>query len=113
MPAYEPLRAVANGLNDGRRLSVVGALDQKTAPDVRAVLHDEIAASAGEVIVVDCAGMSFIDSTGLSMIINADGRAKKAGRRLTIVSGDGVPRRILRTVGLEDRLDVLSEPPAG
>jgi anti-anti-sigma regulatory factor len=56
--------------------------------------------------------VNFIDSTGLSMIINADGRAKKAGRRLTIVSGDGVPRRILRTVGLEDRLDVLSELPA-
>jgi hypothetical protein len=46
------------------------------------------------------------------MIINADGRARKADRRLTIVSGEGVPRRILRTVGLEDRLDVVAEMPA-
>jgi hypothetical protein len=34
-----------------------------------------------------------------------------AGRRLTIVSDDGVPSRFLRTVGLADRLDVLSELP--
>jgi anti-anti-sigma factor len=64
-----------------------------------------------ERVYLDLRRVNFIDSTGLSMIINADGRAKKAGRRFTIVSGDGVPRRILRTVGLEDRLDVLSELP--
>ena len=62
-------------------------------------------------LILDLRRVSFIDSTGLSMIINADGRARKEGRRLTIVSGDGVPRRILRTVGLEDRLDVHSEVP--
>jgi len=84
MPAYEPLRAGANGLNDERRLSVVGALDQKTAPDVRAVLHDEIAASAGEVIVVDCAGMSFIDSTGLGVLVGALKVARQCGGDLRV-----------------------------
>ena len=62
-------------------------------------------------MIIDLRGIRFIDSTGLSMIINADGRARKAGRRLTIVSGEGVPRRILRTVGLEDRLDVVADLP--
>src|SRR3954468_6653015 len=87
-----------------------GELDISTASNIEARLMD-LERSAPSRLILDLRRVNFIDSTGLSMIINADGRARKEGRRLTIVSGDGVPRRILRTVGLEDRLDVHSEPP--
>ena len=58
-------------------------------------------------ITLDLRGVTFIDSTGLSTLINADGRARKAERRLQIVAGSGAARRILRTVGLLERLDVV------
>ena len=64
-----------------------------------------------ERLVLDLRRVTFIDSTGLSLLLNADSRARKGGWRLTIVTGDGPPRRILRTVGLEDQLDVTAEPP--
>jgi anti-sigma B factor antagonist len=95
---------------DGVHVQLSGELDISTASNVEARLM-ELERSAPARLVLDLRRVNFIDSTGLSMIINADGRARKDGRRLTIVSGDGVPRRILRTVGLEDRLDVHSEPP--
>ena len=95
---------------DGVHVELTGELDISSASGVESRLM-EVEERAPERLVLDLRRVNFIDSTGLSMIINADGRARKAGRRLTIVSGDGVPRRILRTVGLEDRLDVLSEPP--
>jgi anti-anti-sigma factor len=95
---------------DGVHVELTGELDISSASSVESRLI-EVEERAPDRLVLDLRRVNFIDSTGLSMIINADGRAKKAGRRLTIVSGDGVPRRILRTVGLEDRLDVLSEPP--
>ena len=95
---------------DGVHVQLTGELDISSASGVESRLM-EVEERAPERLLLDLRRVNFIDSTGLSMIINADGRAKKAGRRLTIVSGDGVPRRILRTVGLEDRLDVLSEPP--
>jgi anti-anti-sigma factor len=95
---------------DGVLVQLSGELDISTAPNVEARLLDLERGSPAR-LIIDLRRVNFIDSTGLSMIINADGRARKDGRRLTIVSGDGVPRRILRTVGLEDRLDVHSEPP--
>ncbi|MEA2405796.1 MAG: anti-sigma factor antagonist [Thermoleophilaceae bacterium] len=95
---------------DGVHIQLTGELDISSAGSVETRLLD-IERSEPARVIIDLRGIRFIDSTGLSMIINADGRARKAGRRLTIVSGDGVPRRILRTVGLEDRLDVVAELP--
>jgi anti-sigma B factor antagonist len=95
---------------DGYHVELTGELDISSASGVESRLM-ELEKREPKWLILDLRRVNFIDSTGLSMIINADGRARKEGRRLSIVSGDGVPRRILRTVGLEDRLDVHSEPP--
>ncbi len=97
-------------LADGYHVELSGELDISSASSVESRLM-ELETRTPERLILDLRRVSFIDSTGLSMIINAAGRARKAGRRFTIVSGEGVPRRILRTVGLEDRLDVLSDLP--
>lgn len=97
-------------LDDGYHVELSGELDISTSASVESRLI-ELERREPRRLLLDLRRVNFIDSTGLSMIINADGRARKAGRRFTIVSGDGVPRRILRTVGLEDRLDVQSELP--
>jgi anti-sigma B factor antagonist len=95
---------------DGVHVQLTGELDISSASGVESRLI-EVEQREPARLFLDLRRVNFIDSTGLSLIINADARARKAGRRLTIVSGDGVPRRILRTVGLEDRLDVLNEMP--
>src|SRR3954452_3606563 len=97
--------------SDGIHVQLTGELDISSASSVESRLI-EVEQRKPERLILDLTRVNFIDSTGLSMLINADGRANKAGRRLTIISGDGVPRRILRTVGLEDRLDGLSELPS-
>jgi anti-anti-sigma factor len=96
--------------DDGYVVELSGELDISSAASVESRLMELEQRAPGQ-LYLDLRKVSFIDSTGLSMIINADGRARKDGRRLTIVSGDGVPRRILRTVGLEDRLDVHTDMP--
>jgi anti-sigma B factor antagonist len=101
----------ASDRDDGIHVQLTGELDITSASGVESRLI-EVEQREPDRLILDLRRVNFIDSTGLSMIINADGRARKAGRQLTIVSGEGVPRRILRTVGLEDRLDVLSDLPA-
>jgi anti-sigma B factor antagonist len=100
----------ASDRSDGIHVELTGELDISSSAGVESRLI-EVEQRDPARLILDLRRVNFIDSTGLSMIINADGRARKAGRRLTIVSGEGVPRRILRTVGLEDRLDVLNELP--
>src|SRR3954467_2021304 len=95
---------------DGIHVELSGELDISSASSVESRLM-ELETRSPEWLILDLRRVSFIDSTGLSIINTARGRARRGGRRFTIVSGDGVPRRILRTVGLEDRLDVHSDVP--
>jgi anti-anti-sigma factor len=62
-------------------------------------------------VVLDLRSVRFIDSTGLSLLLNADARARRQGRHVTIVSGNGAARRIMRTVALDQILDVKTELP--
>jgi anti-sigma B factor antagonist len=94
---------------DAVRIALSGDLDVSTASDVEQRL---IAIEDNDVpdrVIIDLRELRFIDSTGLSLLINAHHRARKAGRRVTIVSGTGAPRRILETTGLRGRLDVVEE----
>jgi anti-sigma B factor antagonist len=96
---------------DAVRIALSGELDVATAPTVEERLT---ALEAGELpphVILDLRGLRFLDSTGLSLLINADSRGRKAGRRVTIVSGTGAPRRILDTTGLRGRLDIVEELP--
>ena len=91
MTTYAPLRVLDDGWNGQRRLCLVGEIDLQTAPDLRTALHEEIAAAAGEVVVLDCVGMDFIDSTGRGVLVGALKIARHGGGDLRDV--DGAPRR--------------------
>ena len=93
------------------RIALSGDLDVSTAPSVEKRLV-ELEDGGAERVILDLRGLGFIDSTGLSLLINADRRARRAGRRVTIVSGTGAPRRILETTGLKGRLDVVEDEPS-
>ena len=93
------------------RIALSGDLDVSTAPSVEERLV-ELEDGGAERVILDLRGLDFIDSTGLSLLINADRRARRAGRRVTIVSGTGAPRRILETTGLKGRLDIVEDEPS-
>jgi anti-sigma B factor antagonist len=91
------------------RVVLSGELDVATAPAVEAQLMDLEAGDLPPRLVLDLTDLRFIDSTGLSLLINADRRGRRAGWRVTIVSGSGAPRRILDTTGLQARLDIVEQ----
>ena len=86
-----------------------GELDISTYEDARARLA-EAERAAPELLVVDLAGLRFVDSTGVRLILSADERAREAGRRLALRLGDGPARRVFAALGLVDRFDVLDAP---
>ena len=53
-----------------------------------------------------------MDSTGLRILLAADRRAREGGRRLVIVRGPEVVRRVFAVTRLDERLEVVDEPPA-
>jgi anti-anti-sigma factor len=86
-----------------------GELDISTYEDARARLA-EAERSAPELLVIDLAGLRFVDSTGVRLILSADERAREAGRRLALRLGDGPARRVFAALGLVDRFEVLDAP---
>ncbi|MEA2398333.1 MAG: anti-sigma factor antagonist [Thermoleophilaceae bacterium] len=96
---------------DAVRIALSGELDVATAPSVEERLTALEASELPAHVILDIRGLRFLDSTGLSLLINADSRGRKAGRRVTIVSGTGPPSRILDTTGLRGRLDIVEELP--
>ena len=83
-----------------------GELDISTYEDARVRLA-EAERAAPELLVVDLAGLRFVDSTGVRLILSADERAREAGRRLALRLGDGPARRVFTALGLVDRFEVL------
>ena len=87
-------------------VALSGELDISTYEDALAQLA-AAERSAPEMLVVDLAGLRFVDPTGVRLILSADERARESGRRLALRLGDGSARRVFTALGLVDRFEVL------
>ena len=83
-----------------------GELDLYNADELREVLG-EVAARKPERLVLDLAGVSFIDSTGLGVLIEA--RTKLTNRRALLLAAPQLEtRRALEVSGLDRHLPVYA-----
>lgn len=90
------------------RVVVRGELDAETGPRADELLR-RLEATGPQTLVLDLREVTFFDSTGLQIVLDAEVRARAAGRRLVVVPGDGEPRRVLELADVTDRLD-LEDP---
>jgi anti-anti-sigma factor len=115
------VHAVACGLLGGlveprfsqtRRVAVVapsGELDISTAAELRHALLD--ACEAERLVVVDLARVTFLDSSGLGLLVAASRRMRERGASLHVANAQGVPLRAIRLTNLVDVLNVHELPP--
>ena len=98
--------------SDGRvRLVLSGEFDLSSATLIEDVLK-EIEEKRPEVLVLDLRELTFMDSTGLRVMVSADARARDDSRRLAIVQGPEAVHRVFRITGLDDHLDIVETPEA-
>jgi anti-anti-sigma factor len=60
-------------------------------------------------VVLDLSGLSFMDSTGLRLLLETDTRMRDGGGRCVIVRGSGVVHRVIAQGMLESRLEVVDD----
>jgi anti-anti-sigma factor len=84
----------------------VGELDLATAPELEAVL----AAHTGPV-VVDLRKLSFVDASGLRVLLEAEARSRQDGMNLRFIAAQNV-RRLFELAGEPDRLTYVKPPAA-
>jgi anti-sigma B factor antagonist len=88
-------------------LTFTGDLDIATLAEAELAVAEAEAASPG-VLLLDLSALGFIDSSGVRLVLQADARAREAGRRLAVVLGDGRSLRLFEVLGLVTRLDVVA-----
>ncbi|MGI8801502.1 MAG: STAS domain-containing protein [Solirubrobacteraceae bacterium] len=90
-----------------QHLTVQGELDLATAP----LLDEQISLAErtdAPLIVVDLATVSFMDSTGLTVLLRANDRSRHNGNRLRITEGPAQVQRLFEVAGVCSRLPLIS-----
>ncbi len=90
------------------RVSLRGELDLSTVEKVEDELR-RIEDRADKLLVLDLSGLTFLDSTGLRLMVTADQRARKAGRRLALVRGPDTVHRVFTITKLDERLQMVDD----
>jgi anti-anti-sigma factor len=93
---------------DRVRVTVHGELDVETGPRLAEELF-AIEGRAPATLVLDLSDVSFFDSTGLQIVLDAEVRAREQERTFVVLPGEGEPRRVLELAEVADRL-TLEEP---
>ena len=94
----------------GARVRPRGEIDLATVARVRRKI-DELAAAGCERVVLDLRGVTFMDSTGLHLGLDADAAARAGGWELLIIEAPGRVQRVFEITGLRDRLPFVEAPP--
>ncbi len=85
-------------------LTAVGEVDLASAPDLESRLNGCLVNGP---VVVDLSGVSFIDSTGLRVLLAAHSTASEGGHPIGLVVADGPVTKLLSITGVDGHLNIF------
>lgn len=94
-------------LRKGIVIVVCGEVDLATTRVVEEKLLR--AEESHDLVVLDLSRTSFMDSTGLHMIVAAERRLRERGGRLVVVEGPPQVRRLLKLTHIADHLELVHD----
>jgi anti-sigma B factor antagonist len=96
---------------DAVKVSLRGELDSEHAYTFDEELR-RVEALAPKCVCLDLRELTFLDSTGLSRIVAARKRARRARRRLVLVRGSVAVQRVFALTALNETFEIVNEPEA-
>jgi anti-sigma B factor antagonist len=93
------------------RVRPVGEIDMATVGSVRHKIA-ECVAEGCERVLLDLQGVTFMDSSGVHLVVDADTAARAAGWELLIIEGPWQVQRVFEITGLRDRLTFVDGQPS-
>lgn len=63
-----------------------------------------------DALAADLSGLTFMDSTGVHVLLRVEARCRRQGVRFFIVRGPSCVDRILSVLGLDRRFEIVSSP---
>jgi anti-sigma B factor antagonist len=82
-------------------VDVIGRLTIDSSPHLRPVLHGAIAAAQPAGVVVDLAGVSYLDTSAIATLIEAARLARDRGIKVRVAGLAGAPRLLAEIIELD------------
>jgi anti-sigma B factor antagonist len=103
------LRIRIDRSSDRECVALLGELDIFTARSLEDAVLGLEDANPG-LVVIDLTGVSFIDSTGLSVLLTASQRAREQGRRLVVVRPPLPALRVFALTRVDAGMECVDDP---
>lgn len=94
----------ADGLTLTMRLR--GELDMATVPPFQQILQTRIGAGDYDTVVVDLGGLTFTDSAGLTILVEANEQARRNSVALVLMGVGRQVRKLMEITSLIDLFDI-------
>ncbi len=94
-----PFRVAVEARGSLQTLTVAGELDQSTAPELRAAVVETLDGNGP--VLIDLGGCGFIDSTGLSLLVETKRHFAEDERPFGVCCADPDVARLLELTGID------------
>jgi anti-anti-sigma factor len=92
-------------------MALEGELDIAAVAEVEPELG-RIEQGEPSLLVLDLRGVTFLDSSGIRMVLAADARAREQARKLVLIPGPEPVHRVFELALLDRRLEFVDDPAA-
>lgn len=99
-PSAPDLEITTSEEGDASLLVVVGEVDASSADELRGAVVQAL--TVRPAVIIDLAGVTFMDSSGLSVLTHARSQADERGGALTLRSPSSCVTRLLEITGLAE-----------
>ncbi len=107
MGAQAQLQIESRQESDRVVIAMDGELDMANAPALQAAIEsDELAPAAA--VVLDLQGLTFLDSTGLRVILAARELCWRRGQEFAVTPGSAQVQRLLSVTGVGEHLHTIA-----
>jgi anti-anti-sigma factor len=109
--APRPFEAHVDQDADTTLVRLAGELDLNCRRQFESTFQ-RVASVRSSKIVVDLSGLTFIDSSGLRMILEVESQSRRDGFDLSFIPGQGQVRQVFQLTGVDAALSKVAEEPA-
>jgi anti-sigma B factor antagonist len=88
-------------------ISLAGELDLSTVPSIERALFEQLRTDSG--VIVDLTQLSFIDSSGIGLLIKAFRSVNGGGNLHTVVAPGSQAERVFQLTGVDQVLSLFAE----
>jgi len=99
---------VSTSQTDGRlTFKLVGELDHHAAKTTMLKIGDAIDRALPRDCVMDLGGLTFMDSSGIAVVLNAHKRMAEIGGRTSVINVPRQPMKVLEASGINRIVEIL------